>query len=313
VTVATLQRLWSIGVPLAGAGLAWWWLPPPVDPWLLVAAAVAAPLALVGFLVGIEFLVAAAVDPRLPRRPPWRALRVWLDECRTALAVFFWRQPWRAGFDEPPLLRDADRPALLLIPGFMCNRAVFRPLLDSGQLADFNVATVNLEPIFGDIDHYAEVVHGAVERLRRASGAARVMLVGHSMGGLAARVYLRRYGDAHVARVVTLASPHHGTIFGRLGASRNVRQMAKGSPFVEHLSRDDRGRWRRFTTVASRDDNLVVPRSSPLLPGARQVELDGVGHLALIEDRRAWQVIADEARALAPAAADAQRSIASAT
>jgi hypothetical protein len=41
---------------------------------------------------------------------------------------------------------------------------------------------------------------------------------------------------------------------------------------------------------------MVVPRSSPLLPGARQIEIDGVGHLALIEDRRAWQVIADEAR-----------------
>jgi pimeloyl-ACP methyl ester carboxylesterase len=181
----------------------------------------------------------------------------------------------------------------------MCNRAAWKPLLDSGLLREFNVATANLEPIFGDIDTYAEVVHRSVEALRSASGAARVVLVGHSMGGLAARVYLRKHGDAHVARVITLASPHHGTIFGRLGHSRNARQMASRSPFIEHLRQHDRGRWARFTTVATRDDNLVVPRSSPLLPGAKQIELDGVGHLALIEDPRAWQIIADEARAAA--------------
>jgi len=70
--------------------------------------------------------------------------------------------------------------------------------------------------------------------------------------------------------------------------------MAKDSRFVEHLNRDDRGRWSRFTTVATRDDNLVVPRASPLLPGSKQIEIDGVGHLALIEDPRAWQIVVDE-------------------
>jgi len=308
VTIAALQRLWSIGVPLAGALLAWWWLPAPAQPWMVVAGAAVAPVAVVGGLLAIEFTVAAAVDPRSPRNPPLRLLRMWLGEASVSLRLFMWRQPWRSGFAEPVLTHDAQRPALLLIPGFMCNRAAWKPLLDSGLLADFNAATVNLEPIFGDIDAYAEVVHRAVESLRTATGAPRVVLVGHSMGGLAARVYLRKHGDAHVARIVTLASPHHGTIFGRLGHSRNARQMAKTSPFIERLRHDDGGRWARFTTVATRDDNMLVPRSSPLLPGARQVELDGVGHLALIEDRRAWRVIAEAARAATATAAQPSRA-----
>jgi pimeloyl-ACP methyl ester carboxylesterase len=302
VTIAALQRLWSIAVPLAGALAVWWGLPEPVEPWWLLAGAVLAPVAVVGGLLAIEFTVAAAVDPGSPRASPLRVLRIFLREMSVSLRLFMWRQPWRSGFPEPPLVRDPQRPALLLVAGFMCNRAAWRPLLDSGRLAQFNVATVNLEPIFGDIDHYAEVVHEAVEGLRTATGAARVVLVGHSMGGLAARVYLRKHGDAHVAHVVTLASPHHGTIFGRLGHSRNARQMARGSRFIEHLKQHDRGRWARFTTVATRDDNLLIPRSSPLLAGAKQTELDGVGHLALIEDPRAWQVIVDEARSACPAA-----------
>lgn len=313
MTIVTLQRLWSLGVPLAGALLAWWLLPAPVDPWLVAAAAVLTPVLVVAGLLAVEFTVAGAVDPRSPRQSPLRVLRMWAQEASVSLRLFLWRQPWRAGFAEPPLARDPQRPALLLIPGFMCNRAAWKPLLDRGLLREFNVATVNLEPIFGDIDAYADVVHRAVERLRLQTGAARVVLVGHSMGGLAARAYLRRHGDAHVARAVTLASPHHGTIFGRLGHSLNARQMASGSRFVENLRRDDHGRWSRFTTVATRDDNLVVPRSSPLLPGAKQIVLDGVGHLALIEDPRAWQAIVDEARALAPPAEAAQRSMSSAT
>ena len=296
MTIVTLQRLWSIVVPLAGAAVAWWLLPEPVEPWQVALAALLAPMLVVTGLLAIEFTVAAAVDPRSPRQPAFLVLRVWLQEASVSLRLFMWRQPWRSGFPEPTLTHDPQRPALLLIAGFMCNRAAWRPLLDSGLLREFNVATVNLEPIFGDIDTYADVVHRAVERLRAATGAARVMLVGHSMGGLASRVYLRKHGDAHVARVVTLASPHHGTVFGRLGHSRNARQMARGSRFIEQVAVDDRGRWSRFTTVATRDDNLVVPRSSPLLPGSGQAEIDGVGHLALIEDRRVWQIIVDEAR-----------------
>lgn len=309
MTVTALQRLWSIAVPLLGAAICWWWLPQP-EAWHLLTAALLAPVLLVAALLAVEFTIAAAVDPRSPRSSPLPVLRMWLQETWVSLRVFLWRQPWRAGFAEPPLVHDPLRPALLLIPGFMCNRAAWKPLLDSGLLDDCNVATLNLEPIFGDIDTYADIVHRAVERLRAASSAQRVLLVGHSMGGLAARVYLRRFGDAHVARVVTLATPHHGTIFGRLGHSRNVRQMAHGSHFVSRLNDEDRGRWSKFTTVATRDDNLVIPRSSPLLPRTKQVEFDGVGHLALIEDRRAWQVIADEAHA---AVAQPQPSIASAT
>ena len=294
--IAALQRLWSIGVPPAGGALAYWALPQP-EIWQVLLAAALAPVLIIAALLAVEFTVAAAVDPRSPRASVLRVLKMWLHETWVSMRIFLWRQPWRAGFAEPAVVHDPQRPALLLIPGFMCNRAAWKPLLDSSLLADCNIATVNLEPIFGDIDHYASIVQQAVEDLRARSGAARVALVGHSMGGLAARVYLRKFGDAHIARVITLASPHHGTIFGRLGAARNARQMAQGSRFLQRLHDDDHGRWRKFTTVATRDDNLVIPRTSPLLPQSRQVELESVGHLALIEDRRAWKIIADEARA----------------
>jgi alpha-beta hydrolase superfamily lysophospholipase len=63
---------------------------------------------------------------------------------------------------------------------------------------------VNLEPLFGSIDHYARIIEAAVAR-REAATDIPVLLVGHSMGGLAIRAWLRQF-EAHtrVHRAITI-------------------------------------------------------------------------------------------------------------
>ncbi len=57
----------------------------------------------------------------------------------------------------------------------------------------------------------------AIEKILQVSGAEKVILVGHSMGGIASREYIQnednwqKDGHHHVAKVLTLASPHGGT------------------------------------------------------------------------------------------------------
>ena len=62
-------------------------------------------------------------------------------------------------------------------------------LIERGLARRWNCATVNLEPVYAPVDRYTELIHAAVERLRRATGAERITLVCHSMGGLVARAY----------------------------------------------------------------------------------------------------------------------------
>lgn len=292
MTLRLLLRL-SLALQLAAGALLFWWLLPEGTAPIWIACAVAAlPVAATALVLGFELAVGAVLDPRSPRAPLAQVLRVWLGETVVSVRAFGWRQPFGAGFAEPPLARDPQRSAVLLLHGYVCNRAVWRPLLASGRLDHCNVATLDLLPVFGDIDGYATQVAQAVDRLRAASDAPRVILVCHSMGGLAARCYLRRFGTRAVQRLITLATPHSGTVFGRMGHGINGRQMATGSDFLRQLAADTTGEVRQMTAcIASADDNLIVPRSSPLLPGAVHQVIDGVGHLALIEDPRAWSLL----------------------
>jgi len=291
---------WTLLITVAGgAVLASWWLPDTAPLWLAPALGFALPFAFTPLLLAIELMVGAIVDPRQPRAPLAQVLAVWWGESMVSLRVFLWRQPFATRRDAE-MVNDPRRPAVLLIHGYLCNRAVWQPLLAAGALRDCNVATVNLEPVFGSIDQYAELVRAAIDRLLAASGAREAIVVCHSMGGLAARACLRRFGDANVRRVITLATPHQGTVFGRLGIGRNAKQMATGSAFLTGLAASESdARRAKFVCIATRDDNLIVPRTSPLLAGARHVTLDGVGHLALTEDERAWRLVAEEIRSVA--------------
>ncbi len=256
------------------------WLVPP----LAVALILLFPLAVHGFPLAIEFITGAIVDRRpVARLGPVALLKVWLSETWRSFKVFNIDQPWRAGFAEPEILRQPDRPAVLFIHGYMCNRATWRPwLLECGLARRWNCATVNLEPVFGAVDRYPELIQAAIERLRAASGAERVTLVCHSMGGLVARAYLRAYGPHAVARVVTISTPHHGTLFARLGHGENTRQMRRACDFVRHLASSDEPV--EFICFASHHDNMIVPRDGQVLDCAEAVWFERIGHLSMTDN-----------------------------
>lgn len=248
--------------------------------WLAIVVGALLPLAVQGVPLAIEFATGALID----RRPVARIgflqfVAVWWGETWRSWTVFNIDQAWRADFPERALVRDPQRPAVLLIHGYMCNRATWRHWLMDGIPAHWNVATVNLEPVFSAVERYAVVVHAAVENLRKATGAERVTLVCHSMGGLAARTYLRRYGHHAVQRVVTIDTPHHGTVFATLGRGPNARQMRNACEFVRKLAADDEPV--EFVCFASHHDNLIVPRDNQVLGGAEAVWFERIGHLAM--------------------------------
>src|SRR5262252_3827420 len=96
----------------------------------------------------------------------------------------------------------ADHPPVILVHGYFGNRGFWGALLR--WLATQGVAPVfapDFPATFTTIDKFAEALGAAIERISTATGQARVVLICHSMGGLAARRYLAMQGSSRVAKV----------------------------------------------------------------------------------------------------------------
>ena len=191
---------------------------------------------------------------------------------------------------------SADRVPLLLIHGYCSNRGFWWWLKPRLEARGCNVATLTLEPIFGRIDGYAEQVARRIEAVCRETGADRVVLVGYSMGGLVSRAYLRRYGAARVARLVTLGTPHRGTILARFGLGRNAREMEPGNAWLRELELSPL----QVPCIAyyATHGSYVTPQVGGILMGAENRPLRGVGHLAMSLSPEVLEALLDASSAI---------------
>lgn len=255
-------------------------------------------LGLRAFNVTVLFVVAWRYRAKrdIERRLSWsRACGLFVAEWGSMLALysfFHLLEPWlmRQERDTEPN-QSTTRP-ILLIHGYFCNAAFWWSMARYLRRRGLeNVHTITLEPVFGDIEHYAIQVKERIEKLCAATGAAQVILLGHSMGGLVARTYWYHYAEQkRLAGIITLGTPHHGTIHAQfsLAKSRNVEQLLPNSALLKELNREEAQPCPiPIVSVYSYHDDLVTPQSSSILnfPNAQNIGVVGVGHLAMAFDR----------------------------
>lgn len=291
-TNGRIQQVWTVFVlvaALAAAGMIW-----PTSP--VKATLVAAWIAFNHVLVlGLEFLWLPGLMAKDPVAKPGALalLRAWMAESWHCWRVFAWRQPfrWRAYPDRLDGPGVQGRRGVVLLHGFYCNRGFWSSWL-ARLIADQRAfVAVNLEPPFSSIDRYVSQVEEAMARVQAATGLPP-LLVGHSMGGLAARAWLAHLAESgtppaeRIDRLVTIGSPHAGTWTARFSHARNGRQMRIGSEWLQQLGQA----WRegragitpdRVVCWYSNCDNIVIPPSTAILPGADNRHLHGAGHVDL--------------------------------
>lgn len=240
-----------------------------------------------GVWLALQFLVLRQVNRGDPAPQPSASqlLQAWWCETWLAMQVFGWRQPFRSQVEPDRLAPGAFTPGrcgVVLIHGFVCNRGFWTPWLRRLRDGGHPFVAVNLEPVFGSIDEYVLAIEQAVQQITAACGRPPV-LVCHSMGGLAARAWLRvAAADDRTAHVITIGTPHGGTWLGRFSRVSNGRQMRLGSAWVNALGgAEPAARRGRFTCWYSNCDNIVFPASTATLPGADNRFVPGVPHVAL--------------------------------
>jgi pimeloyl-ACP methyl ester carboxylesterase len=197
------------------------------------------------------------------------------------------------------LLRDpAPAPAatpVLLLHGVLCNAGVWLPL--ARHLAARGIGPVyalSYGPPLASIDLFADQAAAKIAAIVAATGARDVVVVGHSMGGLVARACARRHGAQRIRRIVTLGTPHHGSVVAYTFPGVSLSQLRPGSAWLAALNAVPEAGSPPIVSLWSWHDTMVAPQTSSVLEGARNVALRGVGHNALLADPQVMQRVAAE-------------------
>ena len=185
--------------------------------------------------------------------------------------------------------RNARYP-VLLVHGYAATESVWTPLRRAlaeagfGHIISFNYNSIATDPVAVA----GELADRALRALA-ATGAPRVHLIGHSLGGLIVRCALAASAalSSQTASAVTIASPHRGAYLARIAPGRCARIMHPGSRSC--VPEDDAPRPVRWLAYYSDRDRVVAPASARLDdPGyhAANLLIPDCGHLTICRDVR---------------------------
>ncbi|MEO8487265.1 MAG: alpha/beta fold hydrolase [Betaproteobacteria bacterium] len=266
----------------------------PAWPW--IAAIPGLYLALILVFTLVYFAIAwarRAPRPASARLGLRRALRLFRREFLAVAAS----PPRMMGYrrvERDPTPAPASDPVLLL-HGVLCNAGVWRSM--KRRLAKAGIGPVyapSYGPPLASIDLFADQAAAKIDRILADTGAKQVSIVAHSMGGLVARAYLRRYGGAKVRRVITIGTPHAGSVHAWLFPGMALGQLRPGNAWLEALPAPGENGSPPFVSLWSWHDSMVAPQTSARLAHGRNIEVVGVGHNALLTDPEVAKRVIEE-------------------
>jgi triacylglycerol lipase len=130
-------------------------------------------------------------------------------------------------------------------------------------------------------------VNTKVDQIRAATGAAKVDIISHSMGGLSTRYYLKNLGgQPEVDEWVSLGGPNHGTTTANLCFwNTSCFEMRPNSTFLNALNAvDETPGTVNYGTWWSPCDEIINPDSSVPLTGATNTQTACMSHSSLHQD-----------------------------
>ncbi len=194
------------------------------------------------------------------------------------------------------------QPPVMLVHGLGADKSCFSAMEDFLHRAGYTVYSVSYTCMNSDIETCARTLERETSWLLEQTGADRVHVVAHSLGGVVLRwaVAHTRLGDW--LRVgITLGSPHRGTPAAHLapsglpGLGRIVAQLRPGA-----LAIDDHGlgevEGTRWVALGGEND-VIVPAKYARLPRAgnvRNAVVPSAGHLGLTRSIQCLAIIMRE-------------------
>ncbi|MFF7363591.1 alpha/beta fold hydrolase [Streptomyces sp. NPDC008125] len=126
-----------------------------------------------------------------------------------------------------------------------------------------------------------------VNNVKAQTGASKVAIVNHSMGGLVSQYYLKVLGgNTSVSHLASIAGANHGTTYaGACLIYTTCQQMYPGSSFISQLtSGDETPGTTKYATWYSACDGIILPYTSTKLDGATNNNVACQTHIGYLTD-----------------------------
>jgi triacylglycerol lipase len=202
------------------------------------------------------------------------------------------------GPPSPATRHETARALVLLVPGLGGTTSGCLALAQALQARGLNVAAISYRSFRTSLEQLAVELADTVLSLQIETGAERVHLVGHSLGGV---VIAQALADGLLAgrvdSVVTIAAPFGGTRWANLlPVGAVVRALRQGSPQLGRLARAHVPSEVRWLAITAGSDRIVRGhRSLPAHAEVETVEVHGAGHVGVLQNA---QVISQVASAI---------------
>jgi len=184
---------------------------------------------------------------------------------------------------------------VLLVPGWAdTGRAMtaLRIRLVSAGWRPEHVAILSFQEPAGGNRAHARELGDSIDAVLARTGATRLDIVAHSMGGLATRAYLREHGGSKVRRVVFLATPQQGTLAAYLAFGQGRTDMLPDSPFLAWLNSGlPIPLGVEAITVRTPLDTRILPKESATLPGVEDHIVCCPTHAGLVESLEVFRLV----------------------
>lgn len=191
---------------------------------------------------------------------------------------------------------DKLKPVVVYVPGFSVSPHALGPMVkrrleELGCKAFiFNIG-VNVK----DVRDTSAQLQLFIEEICQRCQVETVSIVAYSMGGLIARYYLQRLaGWRRINKIVAVATPFNGTLMAYLALpTKAARQILPGSAFLRHLSHNQE-HLDKIVSIRARQDQIIKPKVSSVLPGSKNLEVPVVGHVTVMKATETWAIIKKE-------------------
>jgi triacylglycerol lipase len=192
-----------------------------------------------------------------------------------------------------PVAHHPARNPILLVHGLTDKSHKMRKIASHLRTLGWEVYAIDLTPNNGDakLEILAQQVADLVSRTFAPD--QKIDLIGFSMGGLVSRYYVQRLGGIdRVQRLITISSPHHGTVTAYFSLRPGCVQMRPDSEFIADLDRDvdclDR---LNFTSLWTPFDLMILPPTSSQLSIGTEIVLPVLTHPLMVFDPRCLKAI----------------------